>query len=300
MPPLTATKCCCSTGWGNNPINDGGAGEYLEGAVARTDVNQPMSQFYGYVVEGIFSSEEEVSALNQRAKEAAVASGDATADDKVFFQEEETTAGDLRFKDRDGDGKITLKDKTFIGNPWPKMIYGMNVNLGYKGFDLALQFQGVQGVSLYNGAKHFTQFIAGDYNTTADVFNASFFDGNGLTGQPRLGFVKTEDGKEAYVRDPNKNYTRIFSYFVEDGSFLKLRNVQLGYSLPAGLLQKSGMANARIYVMAQNLLTFTKYSGLDPEIGGTRETGGVRARGIDNIGTYPRTRLFALGLDVTF
>lgn len=155
----------------------------------------------------------------------------------------------------------------------------------------------MQGLSVYNGAKHFTQFMAGDYNTTADVFGASYFDGNGLTGQPRLGYTNAEG---EYVRDPNKNYTRISSYFVEDGSFLKLRNVQLGYSLPAGLLQKSGMANARIYVMAQNLLTFTRYAGLDPEIGGTRETGGVRARGIDNIGTYPRTRLFALGLDVTF
>ncbi len=271
-------------GVGNNPINAGNAGEYLESVVARTDIGHPMSQFWGYIVEGIFQSDAEVAALNLEASEKANAN--------VFYQEQGTGAGDLRFKDVNGDGRITVLDKEFIGNPWPKMIYGFNLSVGWKGFDLAALFQGAQGVDIYNGAKHFTGVMAADFNTTSNVFGASYFDGNGLTDQPRVGVLQPNG---SYTLDPNKNYTRISSYFVESGSFLKLQNLQIGYTLPSQLTNSLKISNARVYVMGHNLFTITNYSGLDPEI-----SGGVRERGIDNISTYPRTRLLAVGVELGF
>ncbi len=274
-------------GTNNNPINDGAAGDYLESTVARTEAGQPMSQFYGYIVDGIFQTDPEVEALNQQAQEAAGSTS-------VYYQNQATGAGDLRFRDVNGDGHITIDDKTFIGNPWPKMTYGINLNLGWKNFDLVALFQGVQGVDAFNGNKYYTQYFVGDYNTTSDIFNTSFFNGGELTDLPRVGFT---DDSGNYVRDPNANYTRISSYYVEDGSFLKLRNLQIGYTLPSSVGSNIGLSNLRIYLQGQNLITLTNYSGLDPEILGRN---GTTARGLDTIYSYPRTRLFSIGLDVSF
>lgn len=275
-------------GTNNNPINDGSAGDYLESVVARTQAGMPMSQFYGYKVEGIFKTDAEVQALNEKAQQSA---GGATG---VFYQAAATGAGDLHFKDVNGDGKITTDDKTFIGNPWPKMTYGFTLNAGWKGFEITALFQGVQGVDVFNGNKYYTQFFVGDYNTTKDIFKTSFFNGNGLTSEPRIGY-KAPDG--TYVRDPNSNYTRISSFAIENGSFLKLRNLQIGYNIPKSALQALHVSDLKIYLQGQNLLTFTKYSGLDPEVLGRNGTTG---RGIDAIYSYPRTALYSLGINLTF
>ncbi|GAB4000392.1 TonB-dependent receptor [Spirosoma daeguense] len=273
-------------GTNNNPINDGSAGDYLESVVARTQAGQTMSQFYGYQVQGIFQTDAEVAALNKKAQESA---GSTTG---IFYQAAATGAGDLYLKDVNGDGRITTADKVFIGNPWPKMTYGLTVNLGWKGIELSALFQGIQGVDVYNGNRYYTQFFVGDYNTTPDIFKTSFFNGGGLTSNPRVGYTAT-DG--TYVRDPNGNYTRISSYFVEDGSFLKLRNLQIGYNLPTSLTKSLRITNAKVYVQGQNLLTFTKYSGLDPEVLGRNATTG---RGIDSFYSYPRTSLISFGVNL--
>ncbi|GAB3968682.1 TonB-dependent receptor [Spirosoma terrae] len=277
-------------GTNNNPINDGSAGDYLESVVARTQAGQTMSQFYGYQVLGIFQNDADVAALNKKAQEMAAAAGGSSSN--VFYQAAATGAGDLYFKDINGDGRITTADKTFIGNPWPKMTYGLTLNLGWKGLELSALFQGIQGVDVYNGNKYYTQFFVGDYNTTADIFKTSFFNGGGLTDQPRVGYTNT-DG--TYSRDPNGNYTRISSFFVESGSFLKLRNLQLGYNLPTSVTKKLKINNAKIYVQGQNLLTITGYSGLDPEVLGRNATTG---RGIDSFYSYPRTSLLSVGVDL--
>jgi TonB-linked SusC/RagA family outer membrane protein len=280
------------SGTNNNPINDGTAGDYLESTVTRTQAGRPLSQFYGYIVEGLFQSDAEVASLNQKAQEAAAAAGGSSTG--IYYQNSGTGAGDLQFRDLNGDGRITIDDKTFIGNPWPKMTYGFSINLGWKGIDLQAMFQGVQGVDVFNANKYYTQFFVGDYNTTRDIFNTSFFNGGGLTDQPRIG---TTDASGNYVRDPNSNYTRISSFVVENGSFLKLRNLQIGYTLPSDLVKRMKMTGLRIYLQGQNLLTFTKYSGLDPEILGRN---GTTARGLDTIYSYPRTRLLSMGIDLSF
>jgi TonB-dependent starch-binding outer membrane protein SusC len=258
-------------------IITGTAGDTWNSSICKTIVGEPMSQYWGYKVDGIFASDDEVKTLNSAAPSGT-------------YQSAQTGAGDLKYKDLNGDKEIDEKDKTYIGNPWPKMIYGFSIKAEYKGFDLTMLFQGVYGIDVYNGSKAYTQNFYGDYNTTSDVFGASSFNGNGITGQPRLGFTSGS----SYVRDPNGNFKNVSSYFVEDGSYLKLRNLQIGYNLPKALLNQIKIASARVYFSGQNLLTFTKYSGADPEVGGD-----VTSRGLDNIGIYPQSRLFSIGIDLS-
>lgn len=260
-------------GTGTQAINSGQGGQYLSNQIARTTAGQPISQFFGYVVEGIFATDAEAS------NRGVVQPG--------------AGAGDLIYKDVNGDGVITSADRDVIGDPWPKFNYGLNAQFNYKDFDLSLQLQGVYDVDVYNASKHYTQFLAGDYNSSPDVFGASFFNGNGLTDQPRLGYVD-ENGN--YIRDPNANYTKISSYFVEDASYLKLRNIQLGYNLPANIVSALGIRSARVYLQGQNLLTITGYSGVDPEVLGE----GITARGIDRNDSYPQKRIISLGLNLDF
>ncbi|QMW04651.1 TonB-dependent receptor [Spirosoma foliorum] len=284
-------------GTNNNPINDGPAGDYLESVVSRTQAGQPLGQFYGYKTAGIFQTDADVQALNQKAQEAAASAGGTTTG--VYYQAAATGAGDLKFQDLNGDGRITSADKTFIGNPWPKMTYGVTLSMGWKGFDFSALFQGIAGVDVFNANKYYTSIFVGDYNTTRDIFNTSYFNGNGLTNLPRVGYT---DASGNYVRDPNANYTRISDFAVESGAFLKLRNIQIGYTLPASLMKQWKMSGIRVYAQGQNLLTFTKYSGLDPEVVG-RSNGANAAstgRGIDTIYSYPRTTLMSMGIDVTF
>lgn len=274
---FNVNKVVALDGEENVPIEDGSAGADVQGPVSRTAVDNSIGRFYGYVVEGIYQTDQQV------AERGVTQTG--------------AGAGDLIYKDVNNDGTIDENDRTYIGNPWPKMSYGISASLGWKGFDLSVLFNGVQGVDVYNGAKYFTQFLKGDYNTTSDIFNASFFDGNGLTSQPRVGFT---DGGGNYVRDPNGNYTKVSSYYVEDGSYLKLRNIQLGYTFPKTMSSRVGLANARLYFMAQNVFTITSYSGMDPEVVGNGARAGTTARGIDTFSSYPRTRLFSIGVDLTF
>lgn len=263
-------------GTGNQAISNGEGGAYLSNQISRTEAGHPISQFYGYVVDGIFATDEEVSARG------VVQTG--------------AGAGDLIYRDVNNDGVITAEDRDFIGNPWPKFTYGINLRFDYKGIDLSANLQGVMGVDIYNASKHYSDYLAGDYNASPNVFNASFFNGNGLTDAPRLGYT---DSSGTYIRDPNANYTKISSYFVENGDYLKLRNIQLGYTFDKDILSKVKMSSARVYIMANNLITLTNYSGRDPEVLGDIDEG-ITARGIDSNSTYPQTRFVAIGLNLDF
>jgi TonB-linked SusC/RagA family outer membrane protein len=263
----------------NSVLNDGGA-EYMDGSICRTEVGQPMGYFYGYIVEGIFQTQVEVDAAN-----ALGAAGP--------YQEAATAPGDFKYKDiasfdangkriMQPDGKIDEADKTFIGNPWPKMIYGLNLNAEYKGIDMTLFFQGVSGVDIYHATKCAERGFKGDWNSTTDIFDA--WSADKPTQHPRL-----------TANDPNGNLRKHSSYFVEDGSYLKLRTLQIGYTLPSSVTSRLFVSKLRIYFNAQNLFTLTKYTGMDPELGG-----GVRTRGIEGMDLYPKTRLMSFGVDVTF
>jgi len=244
-----------------------------------TKPGQPFGSFYGYKAMGIFQTD------------AAAASQHVNG----------TTAhaGDLQFQDLNGDGKIDANDRQIIGNPNPKLVYGINMHFNYQHFDLALLFNGVAGVQLFNGVKAYEQSPFSDGNTTSKVFNDSFLGSNGLTAQPRLGIVSGT----GFTLDPNQNYTSVNSYFVESGNYLKLKNVQLGYTFSNKLLQTISVKSARLFVMANNLFTITKYSGLDPELGSSftgSGSGAVTTQGIDAVTNYPQTRIYSVGLDVNF
>jgi TonB-linked SusC/RagA family outer membrane protein len=257
--------------------------------VTRTADGNPVSLFYGYKVKGIFSSQEQVDAYNQSAKDKVGST--------YYYQTSKTGVGDLIFEDVNGDGRISDDDRTFIGNPWPKAVLGLNINLEWKGFDLGLNFQSALGFDIYNAVKQYTESFRGQ-NTTADYFNASFLGDNGLTDQPRVGYWDVKaNGTKRWVGDDaaNKNYSTVSSYFVEKGDYLKLKNLVVGYTLPEKIAKKVYMQNFRIYMSAQNIFTITKYSGIDPEIAGD-----VLQRGVDTYTRYLPSRLFSLGVDLTF
>ena len=256
-------------------IANGGAGPGYSGSVALTEVGEPIGYFFGLVADGIFQDVEEIRALNEESPTG-------------FYQFEETAPGDLRYRDIDGNGVIDADDRTSIGNPWPKMIYGFNANISYKSFDLTLFFQGVQGVDIFNATKAYYRTVFSDYNSSERVFES--WTRFNPTEHPRL-----------IASDPNGNFRQPSSYMVEDGSYLKLRNIQLGYSLPESLITRIGLTNARVFVNAQNILTLTQYEGLDPElsVGGSSDTRNTR-QGIDGLGQYPQTQLLSAGLQIGF
>ncbi|MDQ3396002.1 MAG: SusC/RagA family TonB-linked outer membrane protein, partial [Bacteroidota bacterium] len=265
-------------------INDGGTNEAYNTTASRTEPGLPLGQFYGLIAEGIYAD-------NEGRVSRPTISGD-----------HKPQAGDLIYRDLNDDGVINDDDRDYIGNPWPKLTYGLNLSLGYKGFDLSAFFNGVQGVDIYNAAQVFSHTFYTDYNTTNKIYETSFFTPEtGLTDKPRAGNVAETD--------KNGNWNRISSFHVENGSFLRLRNLQLGYTIPPSILNRLNISSARIFVMGNNLFTITKYSGMDPELAGldTRagsegnRAGGVRARGIDaGWNRYPLTRLFSIGLNLEF
>jgi TonB-linked SusC/RagA family outer membrane protein len=254
----------------------GGSGGGQIGGMTRTQAGMPISSFYGFVVQQMLNSDGDVFAINTYAADGT-------------YQEAGTGPGDFMYVDLSGpdgvpDGQVTWEhDRTFIGNPWPKIMYAMNINLEYKKiFDVLVQFQGIQGVDIFNANKAYSRNFFGDNNTTTDIFEAWTPDNH--TQHPRN-----------IASDPNGNFSRPSTYFVEDGSYLKLRNIQLGIKVPERMLERIGGVGAlRFYLNANNIFTITQYSGFDPEISGSNVS-----RGVD-FGLYPHLRTIGGGIDVNF
>lgn len=253
---------------GAAPFNGAGA---RNGAIVRYDAGLPIGAFYGFVADGIFQSADEVSAANAGAATKTGIAG-------TFFQKSGTAPGDIRFKDINGDGVVNDNDRTLIGNPNPSFTYGVTNNFFFKGFDLTVFIQGVQGNDVYNANRYYTE--GGLYS-------------NGNAGALALNrWTPTNPGASvprAVANDPNDNL-RISSYYVEKGSYMRIKNLALGYTLPASVLKRLTASQIRVYVSSQNLLTSTKYTGFDPEVGG----GGIE------IGTYPQPRTFIAGVNIGF
>lgn len=260
--------------------------------INRTENGRSMSELYGYSAIGIFQSQEQVDEYNARAQAAG----------RPYYWQQNTGVGDLIFDDH-GQGYVDENCKEYIGNPWPKMTYGINLATQWRGFDLSAVFQGAAGFQIYNAVKAYTQTFATDGNTTMDIYKCSFFGDNGLTDQPRCGMI-SDSG--AWVGDPSKNYSTINSFWVEDGDYLKCKNLVFGYTLPENITRKAYIQKLRVYFSASNLFTITKYSGIDPEIGGTSTQASnlagtsMTARGVDTYNRYIPSRLFSFGLDLTF
>ena len=236
-----------------------------------TQVGQPVSSFYGYVVEGIYQTDAE-----------------AAADNTPGFS---PRAGDFKFQDIDNNGVIDEDDQTFLGSPIPTFEYGLNINLDYKNFDLTLFFNGVAGNEIVNGTKY-RGFFDPEGNFFSDALNA-WTPENPNTNIPRN-----------TIADLNNN-KRASSFYVEDGSYFRLRNIQLGYSLPREVLETVKLSKVRLYVSAQNLFTITDYTGYYPEVGRNTRNGGPNGQpnllssGVDER-SYPTARTVQAGVQVSF
>jgi TonB-linked SusC/RagA family outer membrane protein len=244
--------------------------------VTRSMAGKPLSSFYGYVVDGIMQSEEEVQ---NHAKFPGYYDSDVYINGEVV-----QGVGKFKFRDINGDGVINSDDQTFIGSPHPDFTYGLNLNFGYKSFDLTLFGQGVQGNEIFNYVRYWTDFETFQGNRSTRMLYDSWRPDNPDAKLPIL------DANDALSSIPS-------SYFVEDGSYLRLKNIQLGYTLPENVLSKIGMRQLRVYVQAKNLVTITNYSGIDPEINLRHYGSGAdRQIGVDE-GAYPAAKAFILGLN---
>ncbi len=234
----------------------------------KTDVGQPIGSFFGYVVDGIYQTDAEATAAN-----------DGPGNPR---------AGDLRFKDIDGDGDIDEDDQTYLGSGIPNFEYGFNLTAEYKNFDISLFFNGVSGNDILNGTKYRGYF---DFNGNkfADALNA-WSPTNTNATIPRNTRA-----------DPGFN-RRMSDFYLENGAYFRLRNAQIGYALPDSILDKIKLDKVRIYLSAINLFTITDYTGYYPEVGRNgRGAGGnsVLNTGVDE-GTTPEPRTFQLGIQVSF
>lgn len=271
---------------------DGAAPLTSPDGINRTENGRSMSELWGFKAVGIFQTQEQVDEYNARA----IAAG------RPYYWRQNTSVGDLIFDDM-GQGYVDDNCKQYIGNPWPEATWGLNLTAQWKGFDLAATFQAATGFEIYNGVKGYTQNFGTDGNTTMEIYKNSFFGENGLTDQPRCGYL---DETGAWIGDPSGNFGTISSFWVEKGDYLKLKNLVVGYTIPLPKSWERVISKARVYFSAQNLFTLTKYSGIDPEIAGTSTqasgTAGtsMTARGVDTYNRYVPSRLYSFGLELAF
>lgn len=254
---------------GGEPIY---ATAHLGETITKTEEGMPVGYYFGWVTDGIFQTQAEVDKSPQKGL---------------------SSPGDLRFKDLNGtdangkvipgpDGKLNAADRVMIGNPWPDFVYGLNLNLSWKFIDLSMFWQGSQGNDVMNILRYDTEAGTGWYNAPAGFLEKAW-NGPGSTNQ-------------YYKISQNAGLnTNVSDYFVEDGSYLRLKNIQLGFNFPERWLQSMHIQQCRLYVGAQNLLTFTRYTGLDPEMG----NGDPKITGIDQ-GYYPQARTIMFGVNARF
>lgn len=248
-----------------------GASWAIAGAVTRAEEGLPIGFFYGYKTDGIFQNTQEV--YQHIGSEGNLLQPNAVP-------------GDVRFVDINNDGVINEEDRTMIGDPIPDWNLGINGQIEYKNFDLSFLIIGAFGQQLFNGSQRQDLRYT---NRTTEILGRWTGEGTSNT-IPRYTWI-----------DANNNY-RVSDLYIEDGSYVRVKNIQLGYNIPAKFLKKFGSTSWRIYVSAENLLTFTKYTGADPEIGSLRDYEGnlnVFDIGIDR-GIYPQARTFRFGTSISF
>ncbi|MGV3541232.1 MAG: SusC/RagA family TonB-linked outer membrane protein [Rufibacter sp.] len=237
----------------------GGSNYLAEGQMYVLRVGEPVGSFHGYVDNGVFQNQAEIDASAQKGAKP----------------------GDIRYVDVNQDGQITPLDRQIIGNPEPKFNYGLNNDFSYKGFDLNIFIHGVQGSKLLHLNNVDLWDVSGQQNNSTAVLDR----------------WTPENPSNTMSRATKTRNTRISNRYVEDASFLRVKNILLGYTIPGKHLQKLKMSSARVYVSAQNLITLTDYSGYDPE---------VNSRGEDNIqiatdfGAYPTAKTFTVGVNFGF
>jgi TonB-linked SusC/RagA family outer membrane protein len=242
---------------GANPIFAGGGGLANGALSTRTVLGSPIGEFYGYKVAGVFQTAADVAASAQASS---------------------AKPGDFRYVDQNGDNQIDGKDRISLGDPNPRYTFGLNTSFNYKNFDLAIDAQGVAGVSIYNAN---IAYRFGNENFSKDFYDNRWTGANSTNTYPSVNVGSTTNSA------PN-------SFYVESGTYVRIRNIQLGYTLPSAWAKKAAMQRVRFFANAQNPINFFKYRGFSPEIGGAPLNAGI-----DN-NVYPLYATYNFGVNVTF
>lgn len=252
------------------------------GNFSQTNIGQAVGEFYGYKSLGVFQSQAQINALNA----AAVAKYGAGS----YYQKSTTVPGDRYFADTNGDGIVNANDQVSLGSPLPKFYGGLNLDATYKSWDINLYFYGVYGNKIFD-------FVASQLQSFQ---NRSFVGIENVSQQYYQNAWTPTNPSNIYSRvtanDDVEGSNVASSNWIENGSFLKLKNLTIGYTLPAAIARTLTITKLRLYASTQNLFTITSYKGLDPEIG--IQGGNATQNGVDT-GTYPSSRYFTLGLNVT-
>jgi TonB-dependent starch-binding outer membrane protein SusC len=252
------------TSTGGSPGQEG-ASFSTYGTISRYEVGFPIGYFIGYKTDGIFQNAAEIASYTNT---------------EGNLLQPNAVPGDVRFVDVNGDGVINAQDRTMIGNPTPKVSMGFTLSAEFKGFDVNVFVQGAYGQDIFNGLKRHDLV-----ESNMPAFYLDRWTGEGSSNTlPRFSW-----------NDPNGNYSRISDLYIENGSFTRIKNVQIGYNIPVAKGKFMPLAKARVYASADNLLTFTQYRGYDPEIG-ARSALDI---GVDR-GVYPQPRTYRVGFSVTF
>ncbi len=254
--------------------------------VTRTEVGQPVGQLFGYVVDGIIQNGDELKKI------ARPVNTKISPNSGVWV-------GDFKFRDLNGDGVIDENDMTYLGNPTPLFQFGITNNFYYKNFDLSIFLNGNYGNKIFNELRREDENTASNFNLMEQASNFARLglkDPNGSATDPDNVYVINSKTTIPRVTagDANNN-NRVSSAFVEDGTYLRIRNVTLGYTLPSRLTSSLQLSKLRVYVSAQNLYTFTKYTGYDPDVGSQNQS--ALLSGVD-YGRYPDSRIFTFGIHI--
>lgn len=281
-----------------------GYGQWTD-VVSVSSVGESLYNFYGYVCDGVYKDYDDL--LNSPKPEKYPADG-------VFNRTNTVWVGDLKYKDLSGpdgkpDGVINEYDKTNIGSPMPDFTFGWTNTFRYKNFDLSVFINGSYGNKVFNylGMKltHMNSAWINQLNTITDraqlvPVDANKVYANGGKWYDDVTNVTVANSAtsipRASIQDPNDN-DRVSDRYVEDGSYIRLKNITFGYTFPKNMIKKVGLENLRVYANIQNLLTLTKYDGYDPEIGVS--TASANVYGLDN-GRYPSPTVYSFGLNVSF
>ena len=291
---------------GTKNANLVGYGQWND-VVCVSEVGQPLYNFYGYVVDGVYEDYQDILDSPKAVKYPA---------DGVFKRSQTVWVGDLKYKDISGpegipDGMIDEHDRTVIGSPLPIFTFGWTNSLRYKNLDLSIFFNGSYGNKVFNynavELTHMNSAWSNQLNAVADRAKLVPVDpdkvyADGSNWYDDITNVKVANPGTKTPRpttaDPNDN-DRYSTRYIEDGSFIRVKNITLGYTFPKNMLAKYNVENLRVYCNVQNLYTFTKYTGYDPEVGASTQDSTGLAYGIDN-GRYPSPFMCSFGLNITF
>ncbi|MEZ0483113.1 SusC/RagA family TonB-linked outer membrane protein [Fibrella aquatica] len=254
-------------------------------APTRNQPGQSLASFFGYQVVGLWQNREEINSANAVALAAAKAASTNPASITAATFQEEAGLGRFRYADVNNDGVINNDDRTFLGSPVPKFTGGVNLRVTFKGFDVATYLYTSLGGKIFNMSRWFTDFYP---SFSGAAISARVKDSWTPTNTETMQPIFEDKGNFSTNTVPN-------SFYVEDGSFLRMQNITIGYTLPAPLLGRLGLGRVRFSLAANNVFTITGYKGLDPGVGG----GADRNFGID-VGNYPITRSYNAGLSIGF